>query len=38
LTVYFEKRLRGEQTFADLDELKEAIAQNVAQAKDYFEI
>jgi riboflavin kinase/FMN adenylyltransferase len=37
LTVYFEKRLRGEQTFADLDELKEAIAQNVAQAKGYFE-
>jgi len=38
LTVAFLARLRGEQTFSSLEALKEAIAQNVAQAKDYFGI
>ncbi len=38
LTVSFLRRLRAEQTFASVDALKDAIAQNVAQAKEYFGI
>ncbi len=37
LTVAFLRRERTEQTFSSLEELKEAIAKNVAVARDYFQ-